>query len=287
MANPVVAVLGATSLVGGLVISFLREQGSDVRALSRKAAERTDASTSNFIRPQDLKNESIESWICLAPIWVLKDYFELMSRCGVRRVVALSSTSLFTKRTSSDMAEQALAEKLREGETSLMRWAQAAGVEWVILRPTLIYGFGLDKNVSEIVRIIQRLGIFPLLGKAEGLRQPVHATDVAQAAVAALATKVATNRAYNLSGGETLPYRLMVERIFIASGRRPRFISVPLPIFKMAVACLRVFPRYRGLTSAMADRMNQNLVFDHSDAVRDLRFDPRKFELAQQDLLGS
>ena len=51
-----------------------------------------------------------------------------------------------------------------------------------------------------------------------------------------------------------------------------------------AVACLRVVPRYRHWSSAMAERMNQDLVFDNSDAARDLRFRPRSFKLSAQDL---
>src|SRR5690554_1920633 len=54
----------------------------------------------------------------------------------------------------------------------------------------------------------------------------VHALDVAGACVAALRAPCA-NRAYNLSGGETLSYREMVERVFGAMGRRPRVVSVP------------------------------------------------------------
>ncbi len=60
------------------------------------------------------------------------------------------------------------------------------GVEWVILRPTLIYGHGRDKNITEIARFIRRFGFFPLLGKANGLRQPIHVEDVAEACFAAL-----------------------------------------------------------------------------------------------------
>ena len=203
---------------------------------------------------------------------------------GARRIVALSSTSRFTKTDSSDVAEQALAKRIVDSEQQFITWAEAHGIEWIILRPTLIYGLGQDKNICEIARFIRRFSFFPLLfGKADGLRQPVHVQDVAQACVAGLSGPI-LNRAYNLSGGETLTYREMVTHVFKALGRRPRLLSVPLSAFRVAVALLCYLPRYRNWSSAMAERMNQDMIFDHAEAEKDLGFSPRNFALLPADL---
>ncbi len=223
-------------------------------------------------------------WICVAPIWVLPEYFSLLEAHGARRVVVLSSTSRFTKDDSSDPQEQAIALRLAEAEEQAQAWAQSRGVEWVVLRPTLIYGLGRDKNVSEIARFIRRFGFFPLFGKAHGLRQPVHAADVAGACVAALQMPGRANRAYNISGGETLPYSDMVVRIFAAVGRRPRLLTVPLWFFGLATTAVRLLPRYRHWSVAMAERMNRDLVFDHTDAAGDFGFNPRTFALVPEDV---
>jgi len=195
----------------------------------------------------------------------------------------LSSTSRFTKGDSSDPNEQSVARKLAEGEERLCAWAEANQVEWVILRPTLIYGRGRDKNVSEIVRFVHRFGFFPLLGAASGLRPPVHVEDVSSACLAALDAPAAVNRAYNLSGGEALSYREMVSRIFVSLGSRLRLLTVPLWIFRLAVVLMRVLPRYRHWTVAMAERMNLDMVFDHGEAAEDLGFSPRPFRLNRED----
>jgi len=215
---------------------------------------------------------------------VLPDYFPLIEASGARRVVALSSTSRFTKVGSGDTAENAIAAKLIDAEARVQAWAESRGIEWVVLRPTLIYGQGRDKNISEMARFIRRFGFFPLLGSAQGLRQPIHAEDVAAACVAALRAPGATNRAYNLSGGETLAYREMVARVFAALGRPARLVTVPLWAFRLAVAMLRRLPRYRHWSAAMAERMNRDLVFDHADAARDFGFKPRGFALTAKDL---
>jgi len=47
---------------------------------------------------------------------------------------------------------------------------------------------------------------------------------------------------------------------------------------------MRLLPRYRHWSVAMAERMNSDLVFDHSDAERDFGFSPRPFWLSLEDL---
>ncbi|MCA1786905.1 MAG: NAD-dependent epimerase/dehydratase family protein, partial [Desulfobacteraceae bacterium] len=165
---------------------------------------------------------------------------------------------------------------LAEGETFLRTWGASHGVDWIILRPTLIYGMGADQNISEIAAIIERFGFFPLLGRARGKRQPVHAQDVAAACIAALDAVHLANREYNLAGGETLTYRDMVRRIFTDLGKKPLVPTVPGWVFQLALKVLHLFPRYRHWSMAMVDRMNQDLVFDYAAAAADFGYTPRK-----------
>lgn len=289
-----VAVIGASSLVGACLLPLLAQAGSRTIAYSRRQCEAETEGVDWLILPvaDDASSLArpaagvvrIEQWICVAPVWVLPEHFQLLEANGARRIVVLSSTSRFTKQDSSVPEEQALARRLADAEDRVQAWAGGLGVACVIIRPTLIYGRGQDKNITEIACFIKRFGFFPLLGRAMGARQPVHAEDVAMACIACLSSQVAANRAYNLSGGETLAYREMVNRVFAALHLRPRLVSIPLAAFRSAVAALRIIPRYRHWSSGMAERMNQDLVFDHADATRDLGFIPRPFQLSEADL---
>ncbi len=281
--------LGARSFVGKCVISLLVHEGRDVIAFSRSPAQHKTEARVNWLQFDehlacDAAASNVSDWLCVAPIWVLPQYFSLLEAYGARRVVALSSTSCFTKDDSSNLEEQAIALRLADAEARVQAWAENHGVEWVILRPTLIYGLGHDKNIAEIARFVRRFGFFPLFGKANGLRQPLHVQDVAGACIAALDSPDAANRAYNLSGAETLPYRDMVSRIIRALGRPVRLVPVPLFAFRFAVAILRHLPRYRNWSSAMAERMNRDMAFDHSEATRDFGFEPRPFVLNAEDV---
>ncbi|WP_210234869.1 NAD(P)-dependent oxidoreductase [Methylocystis sp. B8] len=234
--------------------------------------------------PLTMIDTAITSWIFLSPIWVLPDRLRMLEAHGVRRIVALSSTSRFTKIGSSDSNERILAKRLAAAEETVSDWAVRRNVACTILRPTLIYGSGRDRNIAEMAAFIRRFGFFPVLGSACGLRQPVHVEDVAAACVAALAAPAAVVRAYNISGGEVLSYRDMASRVFKALDRTERLVSVPLTAVRAGVALAQLLPRFRHWSPSMAERMNQDMVFDHSDAERDLYFRPRPFRVSAQDV---
>jgi nucleoside-diphosphate-sugar epimerase len=196
---------------------------------------------------------------------------------GAQRVVAFGSTSRFGKAGSSDREERALVLRLIAAETALAEECQARGMTWTLLRPTLIYGSGRDRNVTSIARFARRFGCFAVAGGGRGLRQPVHADDLARAVTAVLQASATANRSYNLTGGETLSYRQMVERILTASGRKPRVLSLPLRPLRLALRLLRLAPRFRHLSAEMADRMNQDLTYDRGAAERDFGYQARPF----------
>ncbi len=286
-----VAVVGATSMVGEALLPMLAPEGVRIIAYSRapKASQRRPQAGIEWREMYSLvkgveAGEEIRDWIWLAPIRALPDLLPIMRRAGAHHVVAVSTTSRFTKLESSSAAERKFVEELIAAEEGLQTWADENSATWTILRPTLIYGLGMDKNVGVIAKFIRRFRFFPILGKASGLRQPIHARDVAAACQAALERSEAANHAYNIAGAETLSYRAMVTRIFEALSMRPRFLRIPLWMFAAAVSVVRVLPPFRSWTAAMAERMNQDMVFDNADAVRDLGFSPRAFQLDEADL---
>jgi nucleoside-diphosphate-sugar epimerase len=276
-------VTGATSLVGRFLLPRLREVGLEVHAVSRRP-HLEGASIRVVWHALDIEAGSHE-WdvgrvshlIHLAPLWLLPNLVPRLASRGLLRLIGFGSTSRLSKTDSSDPRERQIAGRLARAEEELESACAAHGVQWTLMRPTLIYGGGLDHNVTTIAGVIRRLGIFPVVAEARGLRQPVHADDLAQACLAALANPATFNRAYDLHGGTTLRYREMVEAIFRGLGRRPRILSLPLPLCRTLLRGLSLLPGYRHVTPAMADRMNQDLCFDAGDAMRDFDYHPRPF----------
>jgi len=74
-----------------------------------------------------------------------------------------------------------------------------------------------------------------------------------------------------------LSYRDMVEAIFHHLGKKPRIMSIPLPIFKLMTRCISWLPAFAHLSTAMITRMNQDLCFEHTAAYHDFGYSPRTF----------
>jgi len=269
-------VLGASSPVGDCLLETLASHPCRVCAFSRRVECDKAGSVAPIWQAPGMVSLQIPSWICLAPIWVLPDYFDWLLACGVRRIVVLSSTSRFAKHDSPDVAERCIAERLAQAEERVELWARLHRIEWLILRPTLIYGSGRDRNVAFMMRFVKRWRVFPLAGAGSGLRQPVHVRDVARACMQALNSSLDA-KTYNLSGAECLSFRDMVERCSAAVGVRPWLPSIPLGILHTLLWVLALLRPQAGWSPGMADRMNRDQDFDHSSATRDFGFCPQPF----------
>ncbi len=278
-------VTGASSMVGSVLLPLLEERGLQPAILGRKAVTEPMSGSWHFldltVKSGNLPSVEAGTLIHTASLWLLTDWLEKFRARGVHRVIAFSSTSRYTKGASASKYELEVVNKLIMAEDMVRHECERLGMAWTIFRPTLIYGgTGGDRNVADIARLIRKFGFFPLFGGGKGHRQPVQATDLAIACVQSLAVTASFNKAYNLSGGETLTYADMVGRIFRTLGRRVVFVPVPIGIFKMAVALARLLPRFRHLTADMAARMQVDLVFDHDDATRDFGYRPGNFDPA-------
>ena len=251
-----VLVLGATSLIGGHLLARLKSEGLDPVAISRRPPSNDACWLDGDLKDPDLADRlpAAATVFSLSPIWLLPSALPALKARGLSRLIAFSSTSRFTKTDSPDAGERAVAADLARAEAAVEAWCAAHDVAWTILRPTLIYDEGRDGNVSRIARLARRFHVMPLSGAGEGLRQPVHAEDLAAGALAAAHAPATRNRAYDLVGGETV---------------------MPTWLFALVMRLARPF--YPGATTAMGTRMGQDLTFDSSAAARDFGWAPRAF----------
>ncbi len=276
LASPVL-VLGATSLIGDFVLARLNALGVAPISLSRRPPNDDVCWVDGDLADPHLADElpPVATVFSLSPIWLLPQALAALKARGMTRLVAFSSTSRFTKQDSPEPSERAVAQALVDSEARVEAFCAEHGVAWTILRPTLIYVEGRDANVSRLASLIRRFKVLPLSGRGEGLRQPVHAADLAEGAIAAARAPAARDKAYDLVGGETLTYRLMAERIFAGLGRRPAILPLPAWLFRLLLTLAKPF--YPGATATMGDRMAQDLTFDDAPARRDFGWAPRDF----------
>jgi len=275
-------ILGAGSQIAPFVSRRLARAGFNGCALSRRPPPPSPAIDPAFPwRSHDLSaapdwTPEDGAWIfATVPLWLLPDALEHWPH--VAGVVAFSSTSAATKAASPDPDEQALAQRLQDAEQRVVDFCGRHDIPCTLLRPTLIYGSERDRNISAIAGFIRRFGFFPLASPGTGLRQPVHADDLAGAALACVDNPRAQGRTFALPGGETLTYRDMVRRIFTALGKKPHTPTLPLSLLKLGLRVTSgILPGH--YSPALFKRMNQDLTFDLGPAGKALDYHPRGFE---------
>ena len=200
-------IIGFTSPLGQSIASQALIAGAHVFAVSRSVPTvsklsnycmdiQMDLNVSGSLRKLGLVYGDLV--ICAAPIRVLARAVTGVEFPSNFCIAAVSSASAITKVDSPFPRDARLSQELLTAEAVI---ATAFGGNARILRPTMIYGSGRDNNVAQIVRILTRFHVFPLIGGGVGLRAPVHVDDLAQVAVAAVAANQISNPVY-VPGGE-------------------------------------------------------------------------------------
>jgi len=244
-------VLGASGAVGGFLLNRLDAAGVAVLATSRHLAARpSESSPLRQWQALDLWRDQFRvaatEIISVGPVDGLVAWLARGAAPDLRRIVALSSMSIVAKRYSANAAERALAASLAQSEAALVEHCTARGIAYTILRPTLIWGSGRDHSVSRLFRLARRLRIVPLPWSMGGLRQPVHADDVAAACQLALGRADGAGATFALGGAEVLPVRELYARVIRAAN------ALPLPLPGLLLAQRLVGRRRSGLSATLA-----------------------------------
>ncbi|MGA2247097.1 MAG: NAD-dependent epimerase/dehydratase family protein [Verrucomicrobiota bacterium] len=139
--------------------------------------------------------------------------FEAARRAGVRRVVHVSITN-----PSEDSPLEYFAGKAR-----LERALQESGLQYSILRPTVLFGRE-DILINNIAWALRRFPLFAVFGDGRYRLQPIYVEDLAALAVAE--GKRTQNGIINAIGPETFTYQELVTAVGEAIGKKRRIVHV-------------------------------------------------------------
>jgi NADH dehydrogenase len=199
-------------------------------------------------------------------------------RWGVQRFVYFSAVSA------------AYATKNSYGQSKIDAEAlvAAAGLPWVVLRPTMVYGDGGGLHFARLVELVKNApGVFPVFGPGTAKLQPVHVEDVAAAVEIALSHGAAVGGTWGVSGGTVVTFDGLVARIAAALGVKRTLVHVPLPV-AMAAARLavRISPSFF-LTPEALLGLNQDADLDFGPFAAACGYRPRTLDAGFAAGLGA
>lgn len=237
LAGKKVLVTGATGFIGGrLVEKLILDHDADVRALVRDFSRASRVArfdiemSAGSVTDADAVDRAASGcqivFHCAhdfrRPEYNLEGARSLADAClrhGVRRLIYVSSISVYEPLPDSDVDESSPAEpcgwtypdnKLAV-ESLLLRYGEEHDLEMVVLQPTIVYGpFSIPWTIAPVMRL--RHGRVVLPSDREGRCNPVYVDDVVNALILAAEKEEAVGERFLISGPDSLTWHEFFRR---------------------------------------------------------------------------
>lgn len=152
----------------------------------------------------------------------------------------------------------------------------ASGIQQVILRPTLMFGWFDRKHIGWLARFMQRVPVFPIPGDGKYLRQPLYGGDFADIVASAIGSEI--TGAYNITGMERIDYIDLIRLVKDATGARTRIQKIPYSLFSVLLRTNALFDKNPPFTAKQLEALVTPDVFEVIDwpAIFNVRATPLK-----------
>jgi dihydroflavonol-4-reductase len=301
-------VTGATGFTGGRLALWLRQRGGAVRALVRDRTRSADLTAAGIeVVEGDLKDaESIQRAVAgvdvvynIAALYrtaglpaaeyravnatAVGVIVDAAKRAGVRRVVQCSTVGVHGDVEHPPANEDAplrpgdvYQETKLEGERIGRDAAGRTGVEFVVARPSGIYGPG-DRRLLKLFGAIARRR-FIMLGDGRIFYHLTYIDDLCDGFLRCATAPAAAGRTYLLAGAQVTTLNELVALTAEVAGVRPPAVRLPVwPVWLAGAVCEAVCaplgfepPVYR----RRVDFFTKSRAFDISRARQELGFSP-------------
>jgi len=240
-----VLVTGASGFIGRPLVSLLTARGHSVRGMVRRAAEAQEISGIEIevgdVRDAgavDRATRGMDAVVHLAAatgvarasvarevnVQGTRGILDALRVNGGRRVVFISSISASRERMGP------YGQTKREAETQVAH----SGLDWVILRPSLVYGPGPAGLFARLQRSMKG-PVLPMIGEGSIELDPIHVDDVCQVIEQCLERQDVLSKTYDLLGPDRVTFRQLIDRLAAKSGAQPRIVQLP-PELALALA---------------------------------------------------
>jgi nucleoside-diphosphate-sugar epimerase len=258
--GPLVALTGATGFIGRHLLRELPKRGYRIRVLLRRPTalppEATGAVVGDLARPQNMAAAlaGVDAVIHSAGIahamsGVPQDDYRVLNteatiglahaaeKARAKRFVFLSSIRAQSGPTAAEVLTEARAPEPTDayGQSKLDAELGLArlGIDWVALRPVLVYGPGVKGNMAALVRLARSPYPLPLAG-LPARRSLLGLDNLAAAIDTVLAAPEPLRRPLIVADPEPLTVADMIAAMREGLGRRPGVFPVPAALMEAA-----------------------------------------------------
>lgn len=252
-----VLVTGATGFLGKYVIEELKNNKYIVIAQGRNKKKLDDLKKQynvetlrcdlDVIQNQNLKVDFVIHAAALSTVWGkwqdfyksnvigTKNVIEFCQKNKVKRLVYVSSPSIYTeKKNRFDIVENDYNKQNKLNyyiRTKLMAEDlinHVKGLETIIIRPRGLFGIGDTSIIPRIIKANRTIGI-PLFNGGNNVVDITCVENVALALRLAIeSSKDSTGKTYNITNGEPIEFKKILEKLFDEIEETPHYRKLPL-----------------------------------------------------------
>ncbi|TAN45275.1 MAG: SDR family oxidoreductase [Nitrospirae bacterium] len=195
---------------------------------------------------------------------------------GIRRFVFLSTikvngeyttTGPFSEKDRPSPEDPYAVSKL-EAENELARISKETGMEFVIIRPPLVYGPGVKGNLLRLMKHVHR-GLPLPFGGIRNARSLINLGNLVEAIILSVEKDKAANQLFLISDGEDVSTPDIIRLIAHAMSKNPKLVNIPEACFKFTA---KVFP----FAAPALERLTGSLKIDSKKIRNMLEWRPQK-----------
>ncbi len=161
-----------------------------------------------------------------------KCVLEVIKRYAIPHTVHISSSVV------NSVADDWYTETKREQEQIVA----ASGINCVILRPTLMFGWFDRKHLGWLSRFMHRVPVFPIPGSGRYMRQPLYVGDFCNVIISCIRSGKG-GEAFNITGLERVDYIDLIRHIKRATHARCAIVKIPYSLFYVLLKVYALFDR--------------------------------------------
>jgi nucleoside-diphosphate-sugar epimerase len=264
MPNRLIALTGGTGFIGRHLVRELSRRGYRLRVLLRRPSvlppECASAVVGDLARPQNMAAALAGADAVIHSAGVAHGMSGLpeddhralnteatiglaraAQRAGVRRFVFLSSIRAQSGPTAADVltedSEPRPTDAYGRSKLAAERGLAQLELDWVALRPVLIYGEGVKGNMARLIALARSSWPLPLAG-LDARRSLLSLDNLATAIDFLLAAPAPLRRPLIVADPGALTIPEMIAAMRRGLGRSPGLFRVPTPILEMTLRAL-------------------------------------------------
>jgi len=168
-----------------------------------------------------------------------------------------------TVHISSSVVESVAKDDYTNTKRAQEKIVLASGINTVVLRPTLMFGWFDRKHLGWLSRFMQRMPVFPIPGNGRYMRQPLYVGDFCSIIVSCI-EKGISGQIYNISGREKVDYIDIIREIKRATNARAKIVKIPYGLF---YALLKVWGAFDKNPPFTADQLQALVAHDEFEVI--------------------